>query len=59
MRILTAANNVITNNPKLFEKKLWSEHDMGDTITVTGCNDEEHEAESVVFRLSAHKAVCA
>jgi len=55
VRILTAANNVIANNPKLFEKKLWSEHGMGDTITVTGCNDEEHEAESVVFRLSAHK----
>ncbi|HVW53288.1 MAG TPA: UvrD-helicase domain-containing protein [Trinickia sp.] len=55
VRILTAANNVIANNPKLFEKKLWSEHGMGDSITVTGCNDEEHEAESVVFRLSAHK----
>ncbi|MFL9993076.1 UvrD-helicase domain-containing protein [Paraburkholderia sediminicola] len=55
VRILTAANNVIANNPKLFEKKLWSEHGMGDTITVTPCNDEEHEAESVVFRLSAHK----
>jgi ATP-dependent DNA helicase Rep len=34
---------------------LWSEHGMGDSITVTACNDEEHEAESVVFRLSAHK----
>jgi ATP-dependent DNA helicase Rep len=55
VRILTAANNVIANNPKLFEKKLWSEHGMGDSITVTPCNDEEHEAESVVFRLSAHK----
>ena len=55
VRILTAANNVIAQNPKLFEKKLWSEHGMGDTITVTPCNDEEHEAESVVFRLSAHK----
>jgi len=55
VRILTAANNVIANNPKLFEKKLWSEHGMGDSITVTACNDEEHEAESVVFRLSAHK----
>jgi ATP-dependent DNA helicase Rep len=55
IRILTAANNVIANNPKLFEKKLWSEHGMGDTITVTPANDEEHEAESVVFRLSAHK----
>jgi ATP-dependent DNA helicase Rep len=55
VRILTAANNVIAQNPKLFEKKLWSEHGMGDTVTVTPCNDEEHEAESVVFRLSAHK----
>jgi ATP-dependent DNA helicase Rep len=55
IRILTAANNVIANNPKLFEKKLWSEHGMGDSITVTPANDEEHEAESVVFRLSAHK----
>ncbi|CAH2773285.1 MAG: ATP-dependent DNA helicase Rep [uncultured Paraburkholderia sp.] len=54
VRILTAANNVIANNPKLFEKKLWSEHGMGDTITVTGCNDEE-QAESVVFRLLANK----
>jgi len=55
VRILTAANNVIAKNPKLFEKKLWSEHGMGDSITVTPANDEEHEAESVVFRLSAHK----
>ncbi|WP_413194966.1 UvrD-helicase domain-containing protein [Pararobbsia alpina] len=55
VRILTAANNVIAQNPKLFEKKLWSEHGMGDSITVTPANDEEHEAESVVFRLSAHK----
>ena len=55
VRILTAANNVIAQNPKLFEKKLWSEHGMGDSITVTPTNDEEHEAESVVFRLSAHK----
>ncbi|HWZ27052.1 MAG TPA: UvrD-helicase domain-containing protein, partial [Gemmatimonadales bacterium] len=39
VRILTAANNVIANNPKLFEKKLWSEHGMGDSITVTPCND--------------------
>ena len=53
--ILTAANNVIARNPKLFEKKLWSEHGIGDAVTVNAANDEEHEAESVVFRLSAHK----
>lgn len=28
---------------------------MGDAINVSGANDEEHEAESVVFKLSAHK----
>ncbi|MCZ3100087.1 ATP-dependent DNA helicase Rep, partial [Acinetobacter baumannii] len=55
VRILQAANAVIANNPKLFDKTLWSEHGMGDPITVTPMNDEEHEAESVVFKLSAHK----
>ncbi len=54
-RILNAANQVISNNPKLFEKSLWSEHGCGDAITVDAANDEEHEAESVVFRLSAHR----
>ncbi|MCE9569873.1 MAG: UvrD-helicase domain-containing protein, partial [Rhodocyclales bacterium] len=33
-RILTAANTLIANNPKLFEKKLWSEHGQGDAIHV-------------------------
>ncbi|MFX8211178.1 3'-5' exonuclease, partial [Acinetobacter baumannii] len=55
VRILNAANAVIAQNPKLFEKTLWSEHGMGDPINVTSANDEEHEAESVVFKLSAHK----
>lgn len=55
VNILTAANNVIARNPKLFEKRLWSEHGLGDPITVTQMNHEEHEAESVVFRLSASK----
>ncbi|MCS6763217.1 MAG: UvrD-helicase domain-containing protein [Candidatus Protistobacter heckmanni] len=53
--ILAAANKVIARNPKLFEKTLWSEHGPGDPVTVTAMNDEEHEAESVVFKLSAHK----
>jgi ATP-dependent DNA helicase Rep len=34
VRILEAANAVIANNPKLFDKKLWSEHGMGDPIAV-------------------------
>jgi ATP-dependent DNA helicase Rep len=55
VHILTAANHVIAHNPKLFEKNLWSEHGLGDPISVTCMNDEEHEAESVVFQLSAAK----
>ena len=44
-RILKAANTLIANNPKLFEKKLWSEHGHGDAITVHACRDGDHEAE--------------
>lgn len=54
-RILAAANALIANNPKLFEKKLWSEHGPGDAITVSAMNDEEHEADSVAIKLSAFK----
>jgi ATP-dependent DNA helicase Rep len=54
-RILQAANAVIGNNPKLFEKSLWSEHGLGDPITVTGMQDDEQEAEQVAILLSAHR----
>ena len=54
-RILQAANHVIKNNTKLFEKSLWSEHGPGDPIRVFAARDEEDEAESVVMRLLAHK----
>ncbi len=46
-RILRAANSVIANNPHLFEKKLWSEHNDGETIRVWENRDHEHEAERV------------
>jgi ATP-dependent DNA helicase Rep len=52
---LRAANQVISNNPKLFEKKLWSELGTGDLIQVSAARDDEHEAESVVMKLMAHK----
>ncbi|OAM53202.1 ATP-dependent DNA helicase Rep [Methylovorus sp. MM2] len=55
VRILRAANHVIANNPKLFDKKLWSELGTGDLIQVSAARDEEHEAESVVMKLLAHK----
>ena len=54
-RILQAANAVIGNNPKLFEKSLWSEHGLGDPIKVLGMQDDEQEAEQVAIMISAHR----
>ena len=54
-RILSAANTVIANNEKLFDKRLWSEHGTGEQIVVTNCRDAEHEAEWVATRIVAHK----
>ncbi len=54
-RILSAANSVIANNPKLFEKRLWSELGLGEPIHAVQCKDDEHEAETVIQRLLAHK----
>jgi ATP-dependent DNA helicase Rep len=55
VRILRAANAVIANNPKLFEKKLWSELGTGDLIQVSAQQSEEAEAISVLMKLQAHK----
>ncbi len=55
VRILKAANSLISNNPKLFEKKLWSELGVGDAIQVLVAKDDAQEAESVVMRMLAHK----
>ena len=54
-RILRAANSLIANNPKLFDKRLWSDHGHGDAIRVTPATDDEAEAEGVVRRLLAHR----
>lgn len=53
--ILSAANAVITHNPHLFEKKLWSDKGRGDTIRVITCRNDDDEAERVVKDLIAHK----
>ncbi len=53
--ILTAANRLIAHNPKLHEKKLWSEHGIGDPVQVVPCEHDEAEAESVAMRLQAHR----
>ena len=46
--ILRAANQVISANPKLFEKKLWSELGEGEPVRLVECDGEEHEAERAV-----------
>ena len=55
VRILRAANTLIANNPKLYEKKLWSELGLGDPIHVLAAHDEEQEAENIVMRIQGHK----
>ncbi len=54
--ILRAANAVIANNPKIFEKKLWSEFGDGEPVIVLECDGEEHEADRVVARIQALRA---
>jgi ATP-dependent DNA helicase Rep len=47
---------VISNNPKLFEKTLWSEFGDGDPVKLVECDGEEHEAERAVARIQALRA---
>jgi ATP-dependent DNA helicase Rep len=54
--ILRAANNVIAGNPKLFEKKLWSEFGDGDPVRLAECDGEEHEAERAVAFIQSLRA---
>jgi ATP-dependent DNA helicase Rep len=51
--ILRAANEVIALNPKIFAKKLWSDHGEGEPVQVVQCDGEEHEAERAVARIQA------
>tara|TARA_R100000654_G_scaffold9437_1_gene21769 strand:- start:4385 stop:6397 length:2013 start_codon:yes stop_codon:yes gene_type:complete len=54
-RILRVANKLISHNPHIFEKKLWSAMGEGDAIRVIGCRDDEHESEKVISELLYHK----
>jgi len=54
-RILSAANTLIANNEKLFEKKLWSDHGLGEAIQISMAREPDHEAELVAMKLTAHK----
>ena len=55
VRILQAANSVIANNTRLYDKRLWSEHGTGDPLQVMAAKDENEEAQNIVMRLLAHK----
>jgi ATP-dependent DNA helicase Rep len=54
--ILAAANAVIAANPKIFEKKLWSEFGQGDPVRVLECDGEEHEAERAVALVQSKRS---
>jgi ATP-dependent DNA helicase Rep len=55
-QILRAANAVIAGNPKIFEKKLWSDLGDGEPVRLIDCDSEEHEAERAVSRIQALRA---
>jgi ATP-dependent DNA helicase Rep len=54
-RILALANHLIQNNPRPFEKNLWSELGFGDPITIIAADNDEREAEKVVAGLMQHR----
>jgi ATP-dependent DNA helicase Rep len=58
-RILRAANAVIGHNPKLYEKKLWSDLGEGDPVRTIECDDEAHEAERAVAHIQSIRSANA
>ncbi len=54
-RILRAANQLISNNPHVFEKKLWSKLGPGDPLRFIECKNEAHETEMVVSEILRRK----
>jgi ATP-dependent DNA helicase Rep len=53
--ILRTANQLIANNPHLFEKRLWSQLGPGDPLRVLCCSDAEAETERVASEIQAHQ----
>jgi len=53
--ILKCANQLISNNPHLFEKRLWSSLGYGSPLKVMACRDGDHEAERVVSEILHHQ----
>ncbi len=55
--ILKAANQLISHNPHVFEKRLWSDKGYGDKIRVAGAADEFSEAEMVVNQIHHQRVI--
>lgn len=53
--ILRAANHLISHNNSFFEKNLWSQLGLGESIRVLYAKDDEHEANRVVVHLLSHQ----
>ncbi|HHH44753.1 MAG TPA: ATP-dependent DNA helicase Rep [Gammaproteobacteria bacterium] len=53
--ILKCANQLIANNPHVYEKRLWSALGYGSPLKILGCRDGEHEAERVVSEILHHQ----
>jgi len=53
--ILKCANQLIANNPHVYEKRLWSELGYGSPLKIMGCRDGDHEAERVVSEILHHQ----
>ncbi|MBN2690279.1 MAG: UvrD-helicase domain-containing protein [Burkholderiaceae bacterium] len=51
--ILRAANAIISSNPKLYPKSLWSEHGEGEPVEVRPAQNEDEEAQMVAARVQA------
>jgi ATP-dependent DNA helicase Rep len=54
-RILRSANEVIANNPHVFEKALWSDHTVGDEIRIVRCRNEDAEADRIATEILDQK----
>jgi len=53
--ILSAANRLISNNPRRRKKSLWSQKEGGEPVRVISVPDERKEAEFVIQEVAAHR----
>lgn len=54
VRVLRCANKLISNNPHLFEKKLWSDLGLGEKLRVMPCRSADDEADWVSAEIHTH-----